>query len=229
MIKNNQRILIVGAGPAGLTAALILARNGIVPRVVDRAEGPNQFSRAVGIFPKTMKLLPKELADKLIPNSELLERARFHKNTDLLLELKFPEGEFEQPCGYPQNKTEEILRNDFEQHGGAVEYGVEFQRLTQNDCEICVELENEQQIYDFVIGTDGVRSKVRESIGQEYKGFTLEEKWSIADIYANGLDHNLNFWLLDGGNFVGYVPIGPDRYRLFARVQKMLLRLFHEK
>ncbi len=140
MIKNNQKNLIVGAGPAGLTAALILARNGIVPRVVDRAEGPNQFSRAVGIFPKTMKLLPKELADKLITNSELLERARFHKNTDLLLELKFSEGEFEQ-------------------HGGAVGYGVEFQRLTQNDCEICVELENEQQIYDFVIGTDGVRSK----------------------------------------------------------------------
>ena len=52
-----MRVLIVGAGPTGLTCALELARRGIDVHVVDRKENPSVLSRAVGILPRSLDVL----------------------------------------------------------------------------------------------------------------------------------------------------------------------------
>ena len=49
-------ILIVGAGPTGLTAALELSRRGVPVRLIERRSGPSPLSRAVGLMPESMEI-----------------------------------------------------------------------------------------------------------------------------------------------------------------------------
>ena len=52
----SRDILIVGAGPTGLTAAVELARRGIAARLIEQRPGPSQLSRAVGILQGSMDI-----------------------------------------------------------------------------------------------------------------------------------------------------------------------------
>ena len=56
---TNHGILIAGAGPTGLTAAVELARRGIMPRIIDRKVDALPLSRAVGINGRSLTLLEK--------------------------------------------------------------------------------------------------------------------------------------------------------------------------
>jgi 2-polyprenyl-6-methoxyphenol hydroxylase-like FAD-dependent oxidoreductase len=53
----SDRVLIVGAGPTGLTAALELSRLGIPTRIIDKLPAPVTTSRAIGVQARTLELL----------------------------------------------------------------------------------------------------------------------------------------------------------------------------
>src|SRR5262245_28567560 len=50
-------VLVIGAGPVGLTLALGLARYGVACRVIDRSPGPTTISRATELHARTLELL----------------------------------------------------------------------------------------------------------------------------------------------------------------------------
>src|ERR1700751_3405916 len=57
-MKSATEVLVVGAGPVGLTMACELARHGVRCRIVDRAPAPSSTSKALGIFPRTLEVFP---------------------------------------------------------------------------------------------------------------------------------------------------------------------------
>jgi 2-polyprenyl-6-methoxyphenol hydroxylase-like FAD-dependent oxidoreductase len=57
MSENLKPVLIAGAGPTGLTAALELSRLGIPVRLIDKQSAPATTSRAVGVQARTLELL----------------------------------------------------------------------------------------------------------------------------------------------------------------------------
>src|SRR5260370_33103259 len=62
-----DRVLIVGAGPTGLTAALELSRLGIAVRIIDKQAAPPTTSRAVGVQARTLELVElRGLADEMV-------------------------------------------------------------------------------------------------------------------------------------------------------------------
>lgn len=57
MITNNPTVLLVGAGPTGLTLACELARRGVSFRLIDSLDGPQQGSRGKGLQPRSLEVL----------------------------------------------------------------------------------------------------------------------------------------------------------------------------
>ena len=50
-------VLVIGAGPVGLTLACELARHGVRPRIIDRLDTPSPYCRAIGVTPRTLEVM----------------------------------------------------------------------------------------------------------------------------------------------------------------------------
>ena len=86
---RDTSILIVGAGPTGLTAAIELARRGYRPRIVDRDAGPPAESRALAVNPRTLQVLePSGATARLIAAGRRLHQAHFHASGREIMTLR---------------------------------------------------------------------------------------------------------------------------------------------
>src|SRR3546814_10935702 len=89
-MSQRPRILVVGAGPTGLTAAVELARRGYRPRIVDRNDGPTPLSKAVGISARSLELLePSGATGRLLAEGLRIPHGRIHFAGRTLGALRF--------------------------------------------------------------------------------------------------------------------------------------------
>jgi 2-polyprenyl-6-methoxyphenol hydroxylase-like FAD-dependent oxidoreductase len=113
----NVSVLIVGAGPTGLTLACDLARRGVSFRIVDKAENYFEGSRGKGLQPRSLEVL-----DDLGVIDEILANGRFHlpirgyDGAKVLGDRDMHEGRastpdvpYASPLIIPQFRVEEIL------------------------------------------------------------------------------------------------------------------------
>lgn len=226
-------ILIVGAGPTGLTTAVELSRLGIIPTVIDKRTEPSGLSRAVGITPSSLKLLaPSGVTEKLLAATPPLTGICGYFNDQQLLHLDFSEHlnefdqyEFQTPLHcLPQDKTEAILAQQFAEAGGSVQFGNEFIDLEQHENHVTVKTTAEQRNYTYVVAADGIGSKVRQAVNIEYTGIDLPEPWSIADLDVTNWPHPLEFcaFLTSGESVCVAAPIGENRVRLVSNTASAL-------
>ena len=219
-----MNILIVGAGPAGLTAGVECMRRGMKATVIDRREGGSTLSRAVGIVPLSLKLLePSGVTARLLDEGIQMQHVKFYKRDTLALNI--PLGPKNPKHGYghilmlPQDQTEAALRDAFTTLGGSVRYGTEFKTLRQDGDKVTVTLgDGSTETYDYVIGADGIKSSVRAALGLDYPGHDLDHEWSIADVDCEGWLNPEDFTLciLDGGGVAVVAPIGENRCRVIS-------------
>ena len=169
---NKPKILIVGAGPTGLTAAVELARRGIIADIIDKRDAASTWSRAVGILPSSLKLLePSGVTAKLLQAGIHVGGIDAYYKGRKTMSAPF---DVDQATliALPQDETETILRESFEEYGGRVTYSCELTNISQTEDNVLVEFENkDQSSYDYVIGADGINSKVRESQNISFDGF----------------------------------------------------------
>jgi 2-polyprenyl-6-methoxyphenol hydroxylase-like FAD-dependent oxidoreductase len=79
MAGKPPSVLLVGAGPTGLTAAIEVVRRGIAPRIVDDKTGPTPLSKAVGVSTHSLDILePSKVAERLLAAGLKIQRAHFH-------------------------------------------------------------------------------------------------------------------------------------------------------
>ena len=129
-----MKILIVGAGPTGLTAAIELARRGFRPMVIDKRNGSSTLSRAVGITPRSLALLSHSgAADALIAEGIRMDglRVYFGKRLKLAMSLKSERSFFPSLLCLPQDRTEAIMAASLASFGGDVRFGARLVSLTQ--------------------------------------------------------------------------------------------------
>ena len=240
-----MRVLIVGAGPTGLTTAVELARRGVVPAVVDRRDSASALSRAVGITPRSLELLsPSGVAERLIAEGVAMERVHLYDGTEPMLEMRLhsPRAFFPTILSLPQDRTEALMADTLKALGGEVHYRVELEALRQRGDRVTARLisggskqsppthstagegQSEgagvatEEEFDAVIGADGIRSTVREAAGIAFPGIDLPQVWSIADVDIDGWRHPDGFTVVRAGPgaVVLTVPMGGGRYRLVA-------------
>jgi 2-polyprenyl-6-methoxyphenol hydroxylase-like FAD-dependent oxidoreductase len=218
-------VLIVGAGPTGLAAAMSLARAHIPVRLIDKAPQPNPYSRAIGIQARTLELLEQH---RLIePFLELGHRARIanlFSNGMRLAQLDFDPLHTRYPylLFLDQSVTERLLTEHLATLGVSIERGVELTMFSQGATSIQATLRRadghtETMRPSYLIAADGAHSAIRHRLGLSFEGKTFEQTFLLADLHAETDWPDDEFHIFASGEgLVALFPMGHGRHRLLA-------------
>jgi len=223
-----RSVLIVGAGPTGLTAAIELARRGIMPTVIERRTDPSPLSRAVGLMAGSIEIFARSGTDSPI----LDEAIRFTGMTIFdgrrrLARFPLNFDDRSRVWGLPQDRTEHHLGQTFARQGGEIRFGTSFSGLRETEDGVQVRMGDDEARFDLVVGADGAHSDVRAAIGIPYEGVDLPGLWSIADVDCTDWPDPTGFrgFLLREGHVAVVVPMATDRYRVIASRPEALAAL----
>lgn len=194
-------ILIVGAGPTGLTLACELARRNVNFRIIDRVSEYQTGSRAKGLQPRSIEVFDDlGIAEKIAESSFTELTFRRFNGRQWLGDTKretFPRKDTRYIQGFvlPQWKVEEVLREKLAEYDVKVELGTELVEFSQTDESVIARLKTaagtEEVICDYLIGCDGGKSHIRKTLGIKFEGETHEEeKLLVGDVEVEGLTPN---------------------------------------
>jgi 2-polyprenyl-6-methoxyphenol hydroxylase-like FAD-dependent oxidoreductase len=186
-------ILIVGAGPTGLTMAAVLARHGLRPRIIDRAaEPPADRSRAVVLQARTLELFEDlDIVQEVLAEALVVDEISFFspsgKRGTLRIDPRWIDSRYGRIVSLPQDRTEAILGDLLSRSELAVERGVELVALADRGPSAEVSLRHadgreEQVTFDWVIGCDGLHSAVRDLSGIPFIGSTYPDEGVLGDV-----------------------------------------------
>jgi 6-methylpretetramide 4-monooxygenase / 4-hydroxy-6-methylpretetramide 12a-monooxygenase len=218
-------VLVVGAGPSGLFAAVELARHGVAARVVEREPVPHRQARATALQPGTLEILDQAgVAERALAASAHLRYARvFDPGLSCRTELAFAGAgcRWEFQCSLPQWQTEQILADRLTELGAAVERGVSVMSVEESDDGLRVGLERAGEApatveAGWVIGAGGARSVTRGSMDENLSGITYSGTALVADLRVTcGLPRDGSALVGSPEGYVLLAPLPGDRWLSF--------------
>jgi 2-polyprenyl-6-methoxyphenol hydroxylase-like FAD-dependent oxidoreductase len=213
-------VLVVGAGPTGLTLACILARQGVSVRIIDAVATPLVGSKGKGLQPRTLELFDDlDIVDRILAHG-VLGMPMCHHDESGKSTVERPHASPPRPdASYlasliiPQWRVEETLRDKLEQFSVRVEYGTELTTFEQDDDGASARVTPGAREYDsirarWLVGCDGGKSTVRHLTGISFAGETIESyRMLVADVHASGIDRDhWHTWRVPEG-FLALCPL----------------------
>jgi 2-polyprenyl-6-methoxyphenol hydroxylase-like FAD-dependent oxidoreductase len=193
---NSVDVLIIGAGPAGLMAALLLQRQNVSFRIVDALEGPVNESRALGIQARTLELFRAlDLDRKVLDAGIKSEGVQLYLRGQLKLEVDIsdmarPDTPFPYFFLLSQAKTERILIKELEDRGVKIERRTRLLSFVQEAHATAARIETPLGVEvvrsKFIVGCDGAHSSVRHLLGLEFRGEAYRNEFLMSDAKMEG-------------------------------------------
>jgi 2-polyprenyl-6-methoxyphenol hydroxylase-like FAD-dependent oxidoreductase len=184
-LRRGPRVLIVGAGPIGMTAALELAHHGVSSVVLEQLPALRpDGSRAVVLARHTLETFSRLGCTEILDRGIRLEGSRTYYRTREIGRMDFPlEEGTPRLLNLQQVYTERILldRISASPHA-AVEFGAEVTGIDQSDRGVRVTTTRGTFDAEYVIATDGAHSTVRELLGMPFEGTTCSGQFLLADV-----------------------------------------------
>ena len=234
--KHETEALVVGAGPVGMLAALALAERDVKVEVVDEEWRAAARSYALALHPASLELLDEAgLATELVEQGHRISRVAFYDRTERRAEV-YPA---ELPRAFPfllvlpQKALEAALERRLERHGVKVRWNhrlaglsldgdrpaATVERLAKESTGYSVattvwvvEAETETTA-DFVLGTDGHRSAVRQALGAALEPIGQPELYAVFEFASDAADLDEVRVVLDEGATSVLWPLGGGRFR----------------
>jgi 2-polyprenyl-6-methoxyphenol hydroxylase-like FAD-dependent oxidoreductase len=218
-------VLIVGAGPTGLTAALELSRLGVAVRIVDRAPERSMTSRALGIQARTVELLRvRGVGDELVRHGNPARATALYSEGKRLaaIELHRMPSEFNYVLLVAQSETERLLTEQLNRQGVKIEHGVEMITVTEHRDGVTAVLRGgdgaeEMLEASYLVAADGAHSAIRKALGLPFVGTSLTQNYVLGDLHLAGEvpEDQLSIFLARNG-FLAVFPMGDRRFRFMA-------------
>ncbi|MET4798211.1 FAD-dependent oxidoreductase [Bradyrhizobium sp. LB11.1] len=206
-------VLICGAGAAGLTLAIDLARRGVSFRLIEKLDRPFHGSRGKGIQPRTQEIFEDlGILDRIFaaggpypPQREYRGDGSFGESEVVEHSDPIPAEPYRMALMIPQFLTEGVMRERLLELGQRVEFDCELIGLEQDQDGVTARLSGEAGeetiLVRYLVGSDGGRSFVRHKLDIGFPGKTLGVRAVVADIVLTGLDrmawHRFNDGAMD--------------------------------
>ena len=182
-------VLVVGAGPTGLTLAAELARHGIQCRIIDKGTGPTHLSKAIGMQARTLEILDNlGIVDEILAAGHVVHGLSGHVNARRIFHFTYHELDSPYPLllNIIQSDTERILGGLVTRSGVLIEWETELLGFTQDADGVNARVHrpdgSEEEIRaQWLVGSDGARSFVRHALELTFEGQTYDEYFALAD------------------------------------------------
>jgi 2-polyprenyl-6-methoxyphenol hydroxylase-like FAD-dependent oxidoreductase len=220
-------ILIVGAGPTGLTLATALAARKIDAMVIDRQAAGDNTSRAAVVHARTLEVLePLDVTPRLVARGLQAQRFTIRDRDRVLVPVEF--GGLPTPYPYTlmvsQAVTEAVLLQRLAELGGRVQRPCTLLALQQDAEGVHATLDDGRRVRArYVVGADGMHSAVRELAGIAFEGASYGESFVLADVrlHSDGPlpTHEVILYFSPAG-LVVVAPLPDGAFRIVATVDE---------
>jgi 2-polyprenyl-6-methoxyphenol hydroxylase-like FAD-dependent oxidoreductase len=218
---SDTDVLVVGAGPTGLTLTAALIAQGVRTVVVDKqAQGANT-SRAAAVNARTLEVLEDlDVARRMVKAGLIAQRFTIRQGPQILIPVDFSE----LPTAHPytlmlsQADTERLLLERLHELGGEVIRPKVVSRIAQDAEGVTATFEEGESIRArYIVGADGMHSTVRDQAGIGFAGGEFTESFTLADVRICGeapRDEVVLFYAKEGLSVLA--PLPDNIFRIVA-------------
>jgi len=218
---NDTDVLVVGAGPTGLTVAASLTAHGVRVVLVDKLPEGQNTSRAAAVNARTLEVLEDlDVARRMVKAGLIAPRFTMREGRRILIPVDFSDLPTQHPYTLmlSQANTERLLLERLHELSGEVIRPKALSQVTQDAGGVTATFDDGEAVRaGYIVGTDGMHSTVREQAGIGFAGGEFAESFALADVRLAGEaphDEVILFYAKEGLNVLA--PLPGDIFRIVA-------------